>query len=379
MKIRIKKIHSEWWAYVWQHRRLMGRLAVVGILVGLVVWLSKPATYETDIFTVAEPRVVYVDRYGALTYRNAAGAERIRDAILPSHYRRLLASPTFLLPLSRIPITLDDDAHTSMTRDDYMAGHQRRPWWNYVVGGILSAPRYVLSLFRGGGKSSPSEAQPFREEKAPPLPNNGVVKLSRKDARVVRALRRCLGVKINGEKQSVALMVRMQDGVGSATVADSLLAHLHRYMNRYRREKEQKRLDENEALLRQTRQDYHDAQDEYARYADSHRALATTTARAELAKYRVRMQLAEREYRRASRLVQASRRRVAMERPLLTVVEGAKVPRHPAAPSLPAHVGVCLLLAVGGGLGWLRLKRDRFVIRWHRRPRRRRYRIVWQH
>ena len=353
MKIRIKKIHSEWWAYVWQHRKLMGRLAVLGVLVGLVVWLSIPNEYETDIFTAAEARVVYVDPDGAVTTRNDPRADRIRDAILPSHYRALIASPTFLMPLSRIPVTLDDDAHTSMTLYDYMAEHQRYPWWQYIVSGVFSIPRLMLAPFRDNDEDTLSQKQAFGETL--PADNEGVVRLSRKDARVVKAL------------------------IRSFDVDDSLLAHLHRYMNRYRREKEQQRLVENEELLRQTREDYHRAQDEYARYADSHRALATTAARAELAKYRVRMQLAEREYRRASRLVQASRRRVAMERPVLTVIEGARVPRHPASPSASLTIGGWLLVAVGGGLGWLWLKKNRFVIRWQRRPRKRRYRIVWQH
>ena len=377
MKIRIKKIRSEWWAYVWQHRKLMGRLAVLGVLVGLVVWLSIPNEYETDIFTAAEARVVYVDQNGMMTNRDDPRADRIRDAILPSHYRALIASPTFLMPLSRILVTLDDDAHTSMTLYDYMAEHQRYPWWQYIVSGVFSIPRLMLAPFRDNDEDTLSLNQPFRETLL--AADEGVVRLSRKDARVVKALRRRFDVEIDADKQSVALMVRMQDPLVSATVADSLLAHLHRYMNRYRREKEQQRLDENEELLRQTREDYHRAQDEYARYADSHRALATTTARAELAKYRVRMQLAEREYRRASRLVQASRRRVAMERPVLTVIEGARVPRHPASPSAPPTIGGWLLVAVGGGLGWLWLKKNRFVIRWKRRPCRRRYRIVWQH
>ena len=377
MKIRIKKIHSEWWAYVWQHRKLMGRLAVLGVLVGLVVWLSIPNEYETDIFTAAEARVVYVDPDGAVTTRNDPRADRIRDAILPSHYRALIASPTFLMPLSRIPVTLNDDTHTSMTLYDYMAEHQRYPWWQYIVSGVFSIPRLMLAPFRDNDEDTLSLNQPFRETLL--AADEGVVRLSRKDARVVKALRRRFDVEIDADKQSVALMVRMQDPLVSATVADSLLAHLHRYMNRYRREKEQQRLVENEELLRQTREDYHRAQDEYARYADSHRALATTAARAEQAKYRVRMQLAEREYRRASRLVQAARRRVAMERPVLTVIEGARVPRHPASPSAPLTIGKWLLVAVGGGLGWLWLKRANFVIRWHRRPRRRRYRIVWQH
>ena len=279
MKIKVKKIYSEWWAYVWLHRKLMGWVALSGVLVGLVVWLSIPNEYETDIFTVAEPRVVYVDQYGAVTNRNSIGAERIRDAILPSHYRRLMASPTFLLPLTRIPVTLDDDEHTSMTLYDYMAEHQRYPWWRYVVSGVLSIPRLMFLPFRGGGEDNPSPSGSLRETL--PADREGIVRLTRKDARVLSALRRRLDTEISAEKQSVTLKVRMQDPLVSATVADSLLAHLHRYMNRYRREKELQLLAENEELLRQTREDYHRAQDEYARYADSHRALATAAARAE--------------------------------------------------------------------------------------------------
>ena len=376
MKIKIKKIHSEWWAYVWQYRKLMGRLAALGVFVGLIVWLSIPNEYQTDIFTVAEPRVVYVDEYGAVT-TNSASADRIRDAILPSNYYRFMTSPTFLLPLTHIPVTLDDDEHTSMTLYDYMAEHQRYPWWQYVVSGVFSIPRLMLAPFRGGDEDTLSARQSLRETL--PMDNEGVVWLSRKDARVVKALRRRFDVSVDVDKQSVTLMVRMQDPLVSATVADSLLAHVQRYMTRYRREKEQKLLTENERLLRQAREDYYRAQDEYARYADSHQDLATATARAERAKLSVRMQLAEREYRRADRLVQASRRRVAMERPVLTVIEGARVPRHPVSPSAPLTIGGWLLVAVGGGLGWLRLKRAHFVIRWRRRPRRRKYRIVWQH
>lgn len=376
MKIKIKKIHSEWWAYVWQYRKLMGRLAALGVFVGLIVWLSIPNEYQTDIFTVAEPRVVYVDQYGAVT-TNSASADRIRDAILPSNYYRFMTSPTFLLPLTHIPVTLDDDEHTSMTLYDYMAEHQRYPWWQYVISGVFSIPRLMLAPFRGGDEDTLSARQSLRETL--PMDNEGVVWLSRKDARVVKALRRRFDVSVDADKQSVTLMVRMQDPLVSATVADSLLAHVQRYMTRYRREKEQKLLTENERLLRQAREDYYRAQDEYARYADSHQDLATATARAERAKLSVRMQLAEREYRRADRLVQASRRRVAMERPVLTVIEGARVPRHPVSPSAPLTIGGWLLVAVGGGLGWLWLKRAHFVIRWRRRPRRRKYRIVWQH
>ena len=203
---------------------------------------SIPNEYETDIFTVAEARVVYFDSNGAVTSHTNPNADRIRDAILPSHYYALIASPTFLLPLSHIPVTLDDDEHTSMTLYDYMAEHQRYPWWQYVISGVFSIPRLMLAPFRGGDEDTLSARQSLRETL--PMDNEGVVWLSRKDARVVKALRRRFDVSVDADKQSVTLMVRMQDPLVSATVADSLLAHVQRYMTRYRREKEQKLLTE---------------------------------------------------------------------------------------------------------------------------------------
>ena len=370
LKIKVKKLHSEWWTYVWSRRKWMGCLTGIALLVALVVTISTPAEYQTDIFTVAEARVAYVNSEGVMSDNSNGSTERVRDAILPSRYRQVMGSPQFLLPFTQIKVRLSDDEHTEMTLYEYMSLHQRYPWWRYVRSAILRLPSFVLSPFRGGGGSR-AAAQVSDSLPLTTLPEKGPIRLTRRDAVVMSALRKRIGVEISSEKQSVTLQVRMQDPLVSAIVADSLLTHICAYMTGYRQDKERARLLENEALHRQAQQDYYDAQDEYARFADMHADPSGVEIRSQLSNLRLQMQLAYLEYERTASLVQSSRRRVATERPVLTVVEGAQVPRRPVAPSLPKIFGACLLLAWTGGLGWLWLEKRRFIIRYKKRPRRR--------
>lgn len=381
LRIKIRKKLSPWWAYVWGNRRLLCRLAGVGVVVGIIITLSMPDEYETTVFTVAEARTISVDAAGGVTARNAMGSERIRDAVLPSHYARVIATPQFLLPLSHMTVRLDDEAGTTLTLYEYLSTRISRPWWSYIIRGIFRLPALLLSPFRGNddasAKRSPDIAVNDSLYASPTPSSGGITRISRRDAIVTSALRKRISVEINRDKQSVALTVRMQDPLVSALVADSLQAAIQAYVTTYRTNKEMNLLKQNEAILEQSRQRYYRAQEEYARYVDANHDLSPLSARIERANLRTRMQQALTEYSRFTTLVQANRMRVANKRPVLKVVEPAHVPVHRASPSLLLNVAVCLLLALGGGLGWLYLKRNHFIIRWRKRPSRpRRYRFV---
>ena len=377
LKIRIRKKLSPWWAYVWGNRKLLCRLAGAGIAAAIIITLSMPNEYETTVFTVAEARTVSVDAAGGVTARNAMGSERIRDAVLPSHYARVIATPQFLLPLSHMTVRLSDEAGTTLTLYEYLSNRISRPWWSYISRGIFRLPALLLSPFRGNGEASSLQSRATDNASSLAASPKGVTRITRRDAVVASALRKRISVEINRDKQSVALSVRMQDPQVSALVADSLQAAIQAYVTDYRTDKELNLLRQNEALLEQSRQRYYQAQEEYARYMDANRDLAPLAARIDRANLRIRMQQAFTEYSRLTTLVQANRMRVANKRPVLKVIEPAHVPVHRASPSLLLNVAVCLLFALGSGIGWLYLKRNRFIIRWRRRPSRpRRYRFV---
>lgn len=378
LRIKIRKKLSPWWAYVWANRRLLCRLAGVGVVVGIIITLSMPDEYETTVFTVAEARTISVDAAGSVTARNAMGSERIRDAVLPSHYARVIATPQFLLPLSHMTVRLDDEAGTTLTLYEYLSTRISRPWWSYIIRGIFRLPALLLSPFRGNDDASLLQNHTTADTDSLAASPEGVTRITRRDAAVASALRRRISVEINRDKQSVALSVRMQDPLVSALVADSLQAAIQAYVTDYRTDKELNLLRQNEALLEQSRRRYYQAQEEYAQYMDANRDLAPLAARIDRANLRIRMQQAFTEYTRFTTLVQANRMRVANKRPVLKVVEPARVPMHRASPSLLLNVAVCLLLALGGGIGWLYLKRNHFVIHWRRRrsSRPRRYRFV---
>lgn len=374
-KIKIKRFHSDGWKYVWAQRRLLTRLTVIAVLVGVVITLSLPAEYEARVFTLSEARVVYADARGVISTNRYSGGERIRDAVLPSLYRRVMASPTFLLPYSRTLVRLSDRPDSTLTLYEYVSHHWKRPWWTSVLNAPFRLVGFVRSAFRGSRTVAPDSVGGADVPASVCRPGE-VVRLTRRDASVMARLRRCIDMEIDADKQSVTLIVRMQDPLVAAIAADSLLEHIQTYITDYRTGKERRQLAENEALLEQARREYHQAQDELARCQDANNDLVSTEARSHLVSLQVRLNQTLREYQRVESLVQAGRRRVATWRPVLTVIQAPEVPRRPASPSALRIIGVCLLLAWAGALGWLWLKKKRFVIRWHRRKRQGRRRIV---
>lgn len=367
-KFRIKKRHSKWWSYVWGQRKLLARVAGIALLAGIIITLSIPTTYEASVFTLAEARVVYADENGVMRAGSINQGTRIRDAVLPSGYKYVMSSPAFLLTLSQSIVRMSDEPDSTLTLYEYMAEHHRYPWWTYLKSEVMRVPGLLLSPFRKKSADSDSvEVWPTDVPTSVWEPE-GVVKLTRRDAVIASRLRRCLGIEIDGTKESVTLMVRMQDPLVAAIALDSLLSQIQAYVTRYRMEKERQRLVENEDLLEQARQDYYKTQEEWANYADTHQGLSSLETRAEQLNLQIRMEQARREYERMSGLVEAGQRRAATRRPVLTVIQPIEVPKQPAGPSALLIILVCLVLGIGGALGWLWLKKNRFIIRWRKQP-----------
>lgn len=368
IKIKIRKRRHEWIGDVLANRRLLLRLAAAGVAAGTVITLSMPDEYECTVFTVAEPRVVTVDDEGTVTGYYYGNGTRIRDGVMPSMYRRVVASPHFLLPLSRMEVRLSGEEGDTLSLYDYLLYHRRLPWWNYLLSGAYRAAAFVLSPFTGSGRTGGITAADSLMETLPADGTaDGVMRITRADAVVASALFRRISVDISREKQSVAISVRMQNPLVAALVADSLQARLQQFVQAYRRTKEQERLTLLEQRRDSARTAYLALLDDYARHADANRDLALASARRELVNLRVDVQQAYAEYSRATSLVQAARKRTAFTRPVLMVVEPASVPRHRSSPNPLLNIAVCLGLALGGGALWIRLKKRRFTIRIRRR------------
>ena len=99
----------------------------------------------------------------------------------------------------------------------------------------------------------------------------------------------------------------MQDPQVAATVADTVQARLKEYITEYRTSKARRLLEYAEKLRKEAREEYYEAQKRYTRYADGNQGLVKLTSRAEQARLRNEMDLAQATYNQTEQQVQIGR------------------------------------------------------------------------
>ena len=150
----------------------------------------------------------------------------------------------------------------------------------------------------------------------------------------------------------------MQDPLVAATVADTVLERLKEYVTEYRTSKARRMLDYTKKLRAEAQVEYHEAQENFTRYADVNQALVGQTSRAELARLRNEMNLAQATYNQTELQVQAAEARVKKVTPVLAVIQPAMVPLAPSKPRKMVIFVGCIFLAGAGSIGWILFAKD---------------------
>lgn len=187
---------------------------------------------------------------------------------------------------------------------------------------------------------------------------SALLQLTREEAAIVRTIASRVKIEIDRKKRVISITATMQDPLVAAIVADTVQARLKAYMTEYRTNKSRKILQYNEKLCKEAQAEYRAAQDRYARFADANRNLAQLTSRAERARLRSEMELAQLAYNRSERQVQAAKARVRKVAPVYTVIQPVTVPLHPSKPNKLLSLAGCILLSGAGGIGWILFARD---------------------
>lgn len=341
-----------------RYRSFLLKSAGIGLLAGLIIALSLPKEYECSIFTAPESTgISLTDETYGLSIDAALGKDRIQDALLPSLYPQLIASPTFLIPLFEVPVQpsfcLPD---STISLYEYMDRHQRRPWWNF----LQSAFSKAVGLLTGSFLEKPRRVETnYTGEQTEACP--GILSLSAKDSGIAGAIRSRLTIGVDREKRTITITCRMQDPHVATAVADTVRSRIQALITDYRTQKERKNLAHVQKWHCQARERYYQAQETQAAFEDSHRDLSTRMARKELVNLQIKTAQAREEYERTARLVQAAEVRVVKVRPVFAVIQPATTPVDPVSPSLLKYMVVFALLGflVGCAGIWVRGRRGR--------------------
>lgn len=318
---------------MWAERLRFVKWGCVGFVVGVIIAFSIPKSYQTEVKIAPEggasnSNMGSMGGLAAMMGVNvgAMGTPGITEKVYPE----IVKSTPFLLEFKDIVVMHDG---REITLYDYIINEQKRPWWSYVIGAPMQALGWVVGLVRGGDNAE-HETEPtiFR----PDFDQKEFIGTMNKK------------LKVEPDKESGVFMVKacMQDPVIAAIVADSMISKLQRYMIEYRTSKTRGDLVANEKMMEEARQEYYEADREYAMAQDQNQNLISKEAQMKISRLSNEKELAFSVYQQLATQVEMSRIKLQENTPIATIIEPASVSLIAQSPNKKLIVAGCVFLAI---------------------------------
>ena len=250
------------------------------------------------------------------------------DAILPDLYPDVVASTNFQVKLANVKVT-SNDGTVSDTYYNYLKKHWEIPWWSKVV-------LWVKNLFSDKSSlgTSSDKLDPFR--------------LSRSQKGILQMLEENVSCAIDKKSYVISITVKDQDPLISATMADSVKAHLQEFITEYRTSKARTDYNHARKLCEDAHAQYVKARQKYAAYSDSNEGLILESYRSKQEDLENEMQLKYNTYTTMAAQMQSADAKVQERTPAFTTIQESSVPVKPAGPKRMIFVAVILVLTFLG-------------------------------
>lgn len=260
------------------------------------------------------------------------------DAIYPMLYPELFESPEFLVPLFVIKLnTLDGKVSTNY--HDYLKKHQKK---NPLTAPFLKAFNFVKKIFESEDLSNKvntgAAINPFH--------------MSKKDFGLMSKIKDKVKCLVDKKNNVVSIVVKDQDALVCATLADSIRAHLQEFIIDYRTSKARQDVTYYQALRDSALLEYDDAIERYSRYCDKHKNVILQSVISERDQLENDMVLKLTKYQTVSSQLENAKAKVQEQTPAFTVIKSPTVPVKPAGPKRMIFVACMLILAALGSTIW---------------------------
>ena len=324
-------------------RKTLYKAAGVGVIIGIIVYLSIPKQYTVNVTLSPEMGGSKsgngLVEIAASFLGSGVSSGDSSDALNASLSSEIVSSTPFLLELLSIDIPAPD-GNGNMVLNSYL-DDQSSPWWNYVIG--------FPSMVVGGVKSL------FSEGTLDTLENigcRGTLELTQEQNTKVNVLRNSVKASIDTKTAITNVSVSLQSPKVAAVVADSVVHKLQEYITDYRTSKVKDDCAYLEKLFKERQREYYTAQKKYANYVDTHDNLVLQSVRTEQERLQNDMSLAYQIYSQVANQLQVARAKVQEEKPVFAVVEPAIVPLNPSGMKLMIYVIVFVLFSITTTIVW---------------------------
>ena len=318
----------------WKHRVLYIKVFSVAFVIACVYAISLPRTYECEVMLAPElstARSSVSLSSIARSFGLKLGSSMLgnsSEALFPTLYPDLMNSVDFKTSLFTIQVCAEDSINPK-SYYDYLLNDQKRPWWSAAIGNTIGA---IKGLFSSKDSvDQVKEVDPF--------------KLTKQQTRIAQVIDRKVVCDVDQKTLVITIIVKDQDPLICATVADSVKARLQEFITDYRTNKARIDLEYNKKLCSESKVRYDKARRLYAEFADANQDVVLQSVRTKMMDLENEMQLQFTAYQTYAAQVQNAEAQVQQDTPAFMTLQRATVPVKPSAPSRKNIVIFFLFLA----------------------------------
>lgn len=256
------------------------------------------------------------------------------DAILPTLYPDLMNSTAFLVSLFDIPVqTKDGTVKTAYY--DYLANNQKKAWWaeakGTVAGWFSSDAATNMDDYKGANAGA----------------------LTKRQAAIASAIESRIKCDVDDKTGVISIVVKDQDPVICAAIADSTCNRLQEFITEYRTKKARIEMNNAQVQCDKAQAEYEEAKREVEAFTDGNWDLVDEDFKVEQKSLENEMQLKFSTYSALNAQLITARSKYEGLRPVYTILDGASVPLVPAGPQKMKYILGILLLVLVIDLIWV--------------------------
>lgn len=331
---------------LWKARKLLLKVAGIAAAVGLVIAFSIPKKYTAEVILSPESRKGGGSNLSGMAAMLGIGNISMggdANALNFSMASDIVASTPFILELIDTRVqTLDGEMDTTLVA--YL-GTQSVPWWNTLMSLPSKAIGGVMSLFSSNEETTEKKPiDPFR--------------LTPQQKGQIGAIQSIINIEPDKKSGMTKLTVTVQDPLVAATMADTVLVKLQKYITKYKTSKAEKDLKYWEQLYKERQDEYYKAQEKYAKYSDANQGVILQSVRIEQERLQNEQSLAFQVFTLVATQLQMSRAKLQEEKPAFAILEPASVPLQPTGTSKKIIIMGLVFLAVAITSAWVLFGKD---------------------
>ena len=332
---------------LWISRKVLFKAAGIAAVLGVIIALTTPRQYTVNVTLAPESgkaggslsSLASMFGVGGMSMGNDA------DALNVMLYPNILESTPFILDLMDTPVKTINEELPDTTLSVYLTEYTS----NSLIANVISLPFRAL-----GGLISLFVTE--EEEQVPDTINP--FQLTKDQANIVKGIKQLVVANVDKKTGITTISVTMQDPMVAAIMTDTVVYKLKEHITKYRVSKAEEDYKYWEKLYQQHKEEYYEAQKNYAEYTDANKNVILQSVSIEQERLQNEMSLAFQTYSNVANQLQMAKAKVQEAKPVFALVEPATVPLKPSGRGRGMTVILTVFLIVAGTGAWILFGKD---------------------